>query len=906
VNGKSYSMYQTHQRFAQYMQLQHMALHHKLNHKFDKYNNKAIELHKDCDDPKQLKDALSCFLKLLDVTKKNKFAKSCVHHNLGTFYYLHFAHLPGGHAENLNRSMNYFKLALESNERKQFPDKYASTLTQNAVTWRRAATEPLWSVSAEDCYEKAVSLNRRAIKLLTGSVPTEIECSNLAIVYLNLSTVLLDMKQENESCQAAANAFKAYVKSYNLNPIYQRHSQPGIEQMLGVTFSRLNYFGSKKIEHQNTCKSILEFGTREGVDLVMIMGTNPLADTANPETEIMLLYSKALQNNNAESRKRLRQKITNLMKKRFTAETDQSGDRVTQIIQQASSGLARLLVDDNQPLEAFTVLEHASAMRFTEVISACWHVPSNILAFSLLKMQQQFGAWYYNLNETALLCEQIQKDEIKGYLTDIYGQIKYKNEENDFQTDIMGVDTKKYLNVIEMAIKSNEPLTFIKNKASRLLADIHKIEPLLCRLDPSWDLERQKSYVIQKNDFKKVFDLYPNLTLVKIDIETNYSNILIITAYMQEGRLISKGHLIDIPEDVLTEVGEFSYSQKLSNPSKWKLDFIDWKLILPPEAKQVGLLPSFYASSMPWSATGQPGELLLDLTEEVLWLPTIMALYNKVKYFENKKASHTILGGNTLFHKLSHLHINHQANVSEISQIKNIIRTSNVFSYYGHCEHNHPHPPRLLLEQTSISPLEFHQEIRGSERVEFWACQSGCNIPLKYLSSPVNEAFGMDMKMLEFGADTAIGTLWAVPELVTAHIKSYYDLLVRQGVKASKALIQAQRWWINDGADVELALINEIGLPSYLKRLGYYNDTHSAIDAVMGPVLSKQFTHYHDLKGIEQSFKHQSAWAGLRFCGLPENKGVYISKEKMRLEYGDKIELQQMINRLKLTSGFMS
>jgi len=283
-----------------------------------------------------------------------------------------------------------------------------------------------------------------------------------------------------------------------------------------------------------------------------------------------------------------------------------------------------------------------------------------------------------------------------------------------------------------------------------------------------------------------------------------------------------------------------------------------------------------------------------------------MALYNKVKYFENKKGSHKILGGDTLFHKLSHLHMNHQTNVGEASRIKNIILASNIFSYYGHCEHNHPHPPMLLLEQISISPLEFHQEIRGSERVEFWACQSGSNIPLKYLSSPVNEAFGMDMKMLEFGAETSIGTLWAVPELVTAHIKCYYDLLVRQGVKASKALIQAQRWWINKGADVELSVIEDIGLSEYLKRLEYSNDVHSAIDAVMGPVLSKQLASHNQIKNIEQSFKHPSAWAGLRFCGLPENKGVYISKEKMTLGYDDKIELRQMINQLKLTSGFMS
>lgn len=898
-------MNQTNHDFELYMLLQHTVFNHKLSHKFDKYNNKAIELHNDCDDPKQLKKALNCFFKALELTLKNKYVRSVVMHNLGIFYYSHFAHLPGGHAENLHKSIHYFKQAQASNERKQFPDKYASTLTQHAVAWRRAATEPLWPDSPEYCYQKAEELNKKAIKLIKGAVPIEIECSNLAIIYLNLSTVLLDVNRKEESCEAAALSFKSYKHSYNLNPEYQRNSRPEIEQILGVVFSRLNYFGSDSHDYQNICSEILEFGSKNGLEPLMMMGINPLVDIANPASEIEVLYRNAQQNNTNENRKIIRIKIKNLMEKRYSAETDQSCDRITCLIQQAGSGLARLFIADDQPLEAFTVLEHMSAMRFTEGLGARWYVPSNKFAFAMLKVQQQLGAWYYGLNENALMCEQIPACEVRGYLTELYNKVKCIHKASEHQTNIVGIDNERYLNTIGEAVKSDKPIVFLKNKAIEFLDDINKIEPSLCYLDPDWDRDRKKLNAIRKDDFKRVFEQYPDLTLIKIDIENNYSNMLIIVSSKKGHEIITHGYTVDVPSEIISIIGDFSYSHELGDLRKWALDFIDWKSILPLQCKRVGLLPSFHASHIPWAATGKQDELLLNLVEEVVWLPSLMVLYNQVIFFENKQENHNLIGGNTQFTELSHLNVSNQDEILERSQITSVIRKSKVISYYGHCEHNPPELPMLLLKNLSVSPFELHNEIRGSERVEFWACQSGSNIPLKYLSSPVNEAFGMDMKMLEFGAETAIGTLWAVPELVTAHIKCYYDLLVRQGVKASKALIQAQRWWINVGANVELKLIKEIGLTSYLKRLGHNNAAHSAIDALMGPVLSKQFTVHNELKDIEQSFKHPSAWAGLRFCGLPENKGVYISKDKMALEHDDKIELQQMIKRLKLTSGFM-
>lgn len=196
-----------------------------------------------------------------------------------------------------------------------------------------------------------------------------------------------------------------------------------------------------------------------------------------------------------------------------------------------------------------------------------------------------------------------------------------------------------------------------------------------------------------------------------------------------------------------------------------------------------------------------------------------MYLYQQVKYSDEKTLCTSLCGGDTLFEQLA-VQAYPEVNVTQsMDDVVNQLTHSSVFSFYGHCEHKHPDRPSLLFKDFVIRDVEMRFGVRGAERIELWACQSGSNIPLHFLPSQVNEAFGMDMRMLEYGAKTAIGSLWAVPELVTAHIKAEYDKLVISGLGASEALLSAQCWWVESGADEELRKITAVGEKSILKRL---------------------------------------------------------------------------------------
>ncbi|MCT8988292.1 CHAT domain-containing protein [Shewanella phaeophyticola] len=339
------------------------------------------------------------------------------------------------------------------------------------------------------------------------------------------------------------------------------------------------------------------------------------------------------------------------------------------------------------------------------------------------------------------------------------------------------------------------------------------------RMDSDYSTSRQRTQQIIFDNLTEAVHAHPEQVIVKIDIEDQYDDALIIVVYLQNNEIIANGYSFNLPKHLINNVAAFVANNKEAS-TNWDLDFIDWKKILPDHLSKISLLPSFFASHIPWIATGKAGEKLYQLVSEINWLPSLMYLYEQVKYSDEKTQFTSLSGGDTLFEKLA-VQACSEVNVTQsMDDVVNQLTHSSVFSFYGHCEHKHPERPSLLFRDYVIRDVEMRLGVRGAERIELWACQSGSNIPLHFLPSQVNEAFGMDMRMLEYGANTAIGSLWAVPELVTANIKAKYDKLIISGLGASEALLSAQRWWVESGADDELNKITTIGEKEYLKTLG--------------------------------------------------------------------------------------
>jgi tetratricopeptide (TPR) repeat protein len=893
-------------KLAKYLEQQHLVKYRRVKPRYIEHNTKAIELTNTVADVKQLIEAEKYFKKALKLTDKNPYMKASAHHELGAFYFTHFARLPGGSNKNLKLAEMFFNRAISSLERKQFPDNYASSLSQLAATYRRASMEPLWHQPPEECLEQAEKLHKKALNVLSNSLPDFIRLNQSAIIHFNLASVLFDAGRKVDACNIQASAFECYIAAMNAAPDASFISKMSLKplQILPLTFARLNYF-SDKPEHKDLCKKITEISPSLGVDPFILLRTNPVADIANPLVEIQHLVHQALKSNSFEGTKVLRDKLTQLMEIRRSTSTDQEADRLGVLIQQTCSGLARVLSKNNEELKAFAELENVSAMRFCESSANHWIIPEDKIANNLKQAQGRLGSSYYGLNELALVLKGGKLETIQTHLKDCAVILSRQNEVEFDHENSQIFNDKKYREVIEAASTNNKPVEFLSNVAEVCLKDFNKLGSCIGNLAPAYYQQCRETYFIKERDIKAALENHPELTLVKIDIEDHYNDALILVAYHENNKVRVNSFSIELPKQIINQVAEKITSGKLAS-EHWELDFIDWEPLLPRGCQNVGLLPSFFASHIPWLATGLSGYRLVDLVEEVNWLPSIMYLYMESKYFQYKIGTYMAQGGDTLFDNLAHNAQLVNENDFSKSDVLKKVNDAKVFSYYGHCEHSYPGRPTLLLQNCTIKDIDLSSAVRGATRVELWACQSGSNIPLHILPSNVNEAFGMDMRMLEWGAKTSIGTLWAVPELVTAHIKRHYESLLASGKSASVALLSSQRWWINKGADDVLNDIKTNGKTNYLNSIKYNSFNYNFIDAPLGPVLSSNDNvNTVDLDALRESFKHPSSWAGIRFCGVSTAKSTFIEKEKIELNEADNIKLNKLINEMSLESGFI-
>lgn len=72
----------------------------------------------------------------------------------------------------------------------------------------------------------------------------------------------------------------------------------------------------------------------------------------------------------------------------------------------------------------------------------------------------------------------------------------------------------------------------------------------------------------------------------------------------------------------------------------------------------------------------------------------------------------------------------------------------------------------------------------------------------------------------------------------------------------------------------------------------------------MGPVLASSANKSKfDVSVLEGSFKHPSAWSGMRFCGLSEQQNVFIPRVGLSLAQQKKLSV--LILQMNLQAGFV-
>lgn len=898
-NGSSYGMEQTTMGAMNFVLEEQDALNRNMKPVFNKYIDQAIDLQKNDSCQRSLSKSEDKFKRALSITKKNKYARSSVLSNLSQLYCNHYQILPGGIVHNLKKSIQYLEEVLKINERKVFGHKYAHTLTKLGNVYRRCAMEPLWLEESEICLEKAKKYHKRALSHSEKNSPYLIHLITASEIYFNLSSVCFDMDDISSGCEYLEKSFVYFLKALDINDEVLKLLSFDVVQHLSVCFARLDYFGAGK--YQSICDEILNVADGFGIERGRLVGTHPIADITNPEMLIEYMYKKAKITLDTTG---LNKHISNLLESRRTSPTDQEADRQALLAQQTASKLARLLCDQGQAMTAFERLEYCSGLRYTEASFLNWYKPKNKYDYLLTKISMRLGALYYEFGQTGLVYTAMNEVDKSTFVSQLIQS--YKDKDISLDDPILSgfIDYSYRARLLEKKLLKERFDIVASQHAEQILLDINTIDSFLHRPSNNLSSEKIKLGSISSKDIESVLREYIDLVLIKLDVQINCGELLIIVASNDSGQFLSKSISIDIPNDVIDNINQYVYESKDDSFVKWNLDFIDWSEVLPARCNRVALLPSFFAANIPWLSSGIQGQLLIDLVDEVVYLPSILHLRHKNIVEGSRSGEVYVNGGNTQFQANPDI----KNDLSFDSKDKNTLLTSlkdkSIFSYYGHCAHQDGGRAALKFEGFDLYDLELQPVIKGMERIEFWSCQSGKNLPSHIMGSPVNEPFGMDMEMLKQGVETSIGSLWSVPELSTLHIKHKYDENIAEGMTASVALLSAQRWWLHEGADQEVERCKALGIVSYLRKYKCNNLDDESIISFLGPI-KKNDVGAADLDLLAFKFKHPISWAGFRFCGLPEHKSERLPEDMTVFTSNEISRVKNALLKLNLRSGYL-
>ncbi len=866
-----------------YIELEQDQAKHGLKPSFNEYIDSAIELQNNFKGAADLELAVVYLKKALPLTNKNQYAKSWVYHNLGVLHYTAYLEMPCGVTESLKLSLEYFKQALSYSERRAFLHKVASTLTQIGNVYRRASRDVLFPVSSDKCYELSVQYHLKAMTVLDKGLPQNLANICRSEILLNLSSIYFDDNRDEKACRCLVQSFQYFMKDFEFSRQAYILVNYSLVKSFSIIYSRLEYFYEGQDKNIILGDVLIAAGYLS-LNANEIKMMNPLADLSKPEDYILNLYRRAKSSEGAE---RLTQYLKDGMHKRMSASTDQEADRIACTVQLAASCLARIKSDQRLDLESFSILEHFSALRFTENCMQRWINPSNKFDFHICNIKGALGSAYYFLTHNALALEHNDAESRNVMIDDFVVRINdYSSEGGCFNR--FYVNDKKFIADITKACRSSDPINEIKLLANKYYHDIETLN--IKALDMSEYSEVSQSHI------EAVTKKYSDIVCIKIDIQSSFKNILFVVLHQTSEGLLTKSVELTLPLDLIDRFVDISSNEDIFSMT-WDLNFIDWSEILPEGVSRVALLPSFWASFIPWVAVGKHGGRLMDMVDDVVWLPSILSLYHHNISYTERSSHYQLEGKGTAYKRLK------MSGASTKYQLLELLTTKDSFSYFGHAEQKDGSKALLKCGDFDIHADELLSAVNGMSLVEVWACQSGKNIPDLFLSSPVNEPFGLDMTMLKFGVDSAIGSLWSVPEFSTLHIKSYYDKQKSLGVIPSKALLSAQKWWVNTGVDEVLTKIELTGLDSYLNSIG--GDNNSPPDSLLGPIKNMAEKDAWDLEVLRRKLKHPYAWAAFRFCGLPEHKGIRRESDYYKLDESECLELSSLISDLNLKSGFV-
>jgi tetratricopeptide (TPR) repeat protein len=584
----------------------------------------------------------------------------------------------------------------------------------------------------------------------------------------------------------------------------------------------------------------------------------------------------------------LHQQIGGAMKSWRGAMADNAAAHHALEAQRLAHVAARLHIEEEDALEAFCTLEDVSGLRFSEEIAAFSWAPSSAIA-RVLRDHHQIRS------QIAVMLDDFASRMAHGH-ADLLGELLAASVSARAEVGDGGDAASQLLHdALEEAAQHSDPVGCLQRSAERIGKESSRLREQLSAIDPGYDTRDMPwLFRLTRDVLRNLLLEHPDHALVRISLT---SDLFVIAVWLEGDEVVARGRRVATPRGLFRQLEAYGKDVKTAplEPLTAAFAALDLSAVLPSRRMaHAVLLPSYLASLLPLGALGPTGKTLLDHFDALSWMPCLTPLFARHSPGRRRAGTVSVAPGGTSHHVLAlgvplsdELQI--EGEQATVEHVLDVARSADVMCFYTHGQHEGEHGPEISLHGDRLDEQSIQHAWTGMERVELWACQSGVNVPSDPLTPPVDETFGLDNLFVRRGVRSAIGTLWKVPDLVTACMVRTYRNGLESGLPAPRALANAQRWWRDEGAQSLRQHLTRMpiaeGLAAFAATLGELVEagvSDAEIEALLGPAPAGGASTNSDIEKRLDRLAHPMAWAGFRFVGVAERRPIAPWNEEIQ------------------------
>ncbi|GHG83933.1 CHAT domain-containing protein [Comamonas sp. JC664] len=811
--------------------------------------------------------------------------------------------------------------AAQSPGRRKYPGRLAVTLTMLASCLRYRADALPRGNAAEALLDEAVLHSNEAVRLTEGLGPSgRPGCIDALYNLGNLHEQRRDWEEAihaydkaltlQQAVSVATGAKPDYSVRLELSKVLPRRSGPGDRER---ALQLLVEVADREPDHVDEAwlwraTLLMDEPTHRDEAARALERINPLR-LKTDRVSLMAELHQRLDPTSQRALELFRLLAQQAMHRRKAVLTDLDADHSACEAQEAASSAARVLAQRGEAVAAFIELENVSGLRYLEALHPYHYRPADPVLNELwqhrLKLATQASYLATFAGNLRLMTVDAQREAAGGLATAFEDKVA-----KDPSFPHMGIGDPWLTSVLRGAVSASHPAEYVQALAEDRAEEAYQVIALLLERCPEAERERMMgSPFLDVAALERILAEQPGTVLVRLH---QGQDLLAVAVWLKDGRVVGNASRANVPLNGWDLVAQAARTPERADPENWNalLASIDISsAFLPAPRQRIILLPSYLAAFLPLAALGPEGRRPLDLFASILWLPSLAPLMGRQVAHPPRRGTLTVLPGTTRFHALAtglllpdERSIEGAAALPE--EVASQARTADVICFYTHGFHSAAEEPYLKLHgKHQLDRSVLVNQWEGAERVELWACQSGVNAPLDPRNPIVDEAFGLDFEFLRVGVRSAIGTLWKVPDFVTACIVHRFRKELLAGRDAAEALAQAQRWWTGDGLRALTQHMSgaprKEGYRNFIASLGAdlaEEDLQDMLSSVPAARASTDVMSKAELALLHTVFASPLSWAGFRFVGVPEWRPLEAWTEEHERPASD--EVKSKVERL--------